>query len=297
MPLPSHDFDPSEAAITWAILHDGGHTVRFATPDGLRAHADPIMLSGEGLDPWGWLPGLKRLRAIGLLLRAHQPARLAYARLAQDTHFLHPLRYSQLRCEDFDALVLPGGHAPGMRPYLESPVLQALVAGFFDTLDAQGQHKPVAAVCHGVLLAARSISPLTGRSVLYGRRTTALTWALERTAWQVTRWGARFWDPLYYRTYAESPGEPAGHWSVESEVKRALSTPDHFLDVPPGTAHHWRKTSGLLRDSLTDQRAAWVVVDGRYVSARWPGDVHSFAHTFLGILAQTPELAHAKRNG
>jgi len=287
MPLPSHDFDPTEVAVTWSILHKAGHTVTFATPDGLRAHADPMMLSGEGLDPWGWVPGLKKLRLIGLMLRAQSPARLAYAKLERDERFQHPLAYSQLRYDDVDALVLPGGHAPRMRPYLESKPLQSFVANFFETRDAQGQHKPVAAVCHGVLLAARSVSPATGRSVLHGRRTTALTWKLERSAWQLTRWLARFWDPLYYRTYSESPGEPAGHWSVESEVKRALASPEHFCDVPPDALHHWRKTSGLMRDSPHDDSAAWVVVDRCYVSARWPGDVHTFAKTFLDLLARS----------
>ena len=32
-----------------------------------------------------------------------------------------------------------------------------------------------------------------------------------------------------------------------------------------------------------DSRPAWVVRDGNYVSARWPGDVHTFAHTFAQL--------------
>ena len=69
--------------------------------------------------------------------------------------------------------------------------------------------KPVGAICHGVLAAARSIDPTSGRSVLHGRRTTALTWQLERTAWMIAR-RTRFWDPDYYRTYIEQPGQPPG---------------------------------------------------------------------------------------
>ena len=67
--------------------------------------------------------------------------------------------------------------------------------------------KPVGAICHGVLVAARAVDPATGRSVLHGRRTTALTWALERKAWGVARC-TRFWDANYYRTYMEEPGQP-----------------------------------------------------------------------------------------
>lgn len=292
MPLPSCDFDPSEVAVTWRILRAAGHNVSFATPDGQRAHADPRMISGEGLDPWGWVPGLKKIRLIGLLLRAQSGARLAYQALQQDPNFLHPKRYDELNAQDCDALVLPGGHARGMRPYLESGTLQAFVADCFESMDAQGQHKPVAAICHGVLLAARSISPKTGKSVLYGRKTTALTWKLERSAWHVTKYLARFWDATYYRTYTEERGEPVGFWSVEMEIKRALAKDEDFCDVPQRTEHYLRKTSGMVRDTLSDARAAWVVRDGNYLSARWPGDVHTFGQAFVKLLNAGSSAPH-----
>lgn len=278
IPLPSHDFDPTEAAVSWKILRDAGHDIVFATPDGRPGHADPIMLSGEGLDPWGFIPGLRKLRVTGLSLRANADARRAYAEMELDPGFLRPLRYEQLRVEDFDGLLLPGGHAKRMRPYLESGALQSVVAGFFDA------DKPVAAVCHGVVLAARSVSKKSGKSVLYGRKTTALTWPLENAAWTMS-WLIRFWDRHYYRTYIEERGEPVGYRSVQAEVMRALSDRADFLDVPGGTPHLFRKASGLFRDSASDERPAWVVVDGRYVSARWPGDVHTFARTFARLLA------------
>ena len=60
IPIPNRDFDPSEVALPWQILRAAGHIVEFATPDGGPASADPLMLSGEGLDPWGWIPGLKK---------------------------------------------------------------------------------------------------------------------------------------------------------------------------------------------------------------------------------------------
>jgi hypothetical protein len=33
----------------------------------------------------------------------------------------------------------------------------------------------------------------------------------------------------------------------------------------------------MVRDTPTDSRPAFVVDDGNYVSARWPGDTHTFA--------------------
>ncbi len=135
MPLPHQDFDPTEVGTTWRILSEAGHHVHFATPDGLVAIADPLMISGEGLDAWGFVPGLKKIKLLGLLLRAQGPARQAYAQMQVDSHFIQPMTYEQAMARDlaapFDALVLPGGHAKGMRPYLESTVLQNLVSRFF----------------------------------------------------------------------------------------------------------------------------------------------------------------------
>lgn len=279
MPVPRRDFDPSEAAISFSVLKRLGHAVTFATPDGQPGHADDMMLTGEGLDIWGLVPGLRHLVAIGRLMRANADARSAYAAMERDAAFKAPLSWQQVRREDFDGLLLPGGHrARGMREYLESEVLQKLVAEFF----AAGL--PVAAVCHGVLLAARSRAA-HGRSVLYGRRTTALTWAFERQAAQVGRI-VRFWDPNYYRTYTDGPGQPAGYMSVQQEVTRALAHPEDFLDVPADAPDYRAKVSGMARDTFDDDRPAFVVRDGNYVSARWPGDAHTFAKTFAAMLAE-----------
>jgi putative intracellular protease/amidase len=239
-----------------------------------------MMLSGRGLDPWGWIPVLDRITLVGQALRANRAARQAYAELLHDDAFGAPVSWDSVGVGDFDGLLLPGGHrARGMHEYLESDILQRLVVASF----AAGT--PVAAVCHGVLLAARSIDRATGRSVLYERRTTALTWQLERTAWAVAR-RTRFWDQGYYRTYVEEAGQPAGYMSVQQEVTRALARPEDFRDVEPGVHDYGRKTSGRARDTATDSGPAWVVRDGTYVSARWPGDVHTFAAVFAALLTR-----------
>lgn len=289
LPLPRRDYDPSEVAVSWRALRAAGHEVVFATPDGAPARADPRMLSGEGLDAWGFVPGLRKLRLIGLALRADAAARAAHAALLRDAAYAAPRRYAEIDPARFDALLLPGGHAQGMREYLESELLQAQVAAFFDA------GKPVAAICHGVVLAARSVSRRTGRSVLHGRRTTALTWPLEKTAWDLTRFWARFWDSGYYRTYRERPGEPPGFRGVQQEVTRALADPADFLDVPADDPARWRKASGLFRDRDGDARPAFVVRDGDYVSARWPGDAHAFARTFVQVLSERATPATAPR--
>jgi putative intracellular protease/amidase len=278
MPLPAADFDPTEAAVTWQVLSAAGHEVVFATPSGQPGQADDLMVTGRGLDPWGAIPGVRRLTVVGRVLRADAEARRAYAALLADHAFRSPLHWGAARRSRYDALVLPGGHrARGMRPYLESVEVQQMA------IDAFRAAKPVGAICHGVLVAARAVDPVTGRSVLHGRRTTALTWALEQKAWSIARW-SRFWDSSYYRTYVEEPGQRWGYMSVQQEVTRALADATDFADVEKGVPDWRRKTSGRARDTLDDDRPAWVVRDGSYVSARWPGDVHTFARTFAEVL-------------
>jgi putative intracellular protease/amidase len=280
IPIPARDFDPTEVAVSWQILQSLGHTVTFATPDGKTAEADETMVTGQGLDLWGFIPVLRRIPLLGLLMRADKNGRRAYATMIDDSRFKAPLKWTDIDAGKFDGLLLPGGHrAHGMRPYLESTVLHRVVAEFFET------DKPVAAICHGVLLAARSTSKETGKSVLYGRKTTALTWAMESAAASIGR-AIRFWDPWYYRTYREEAGQSPGYMSVQAEVTRALKGPGDFLDVPKGSPNYRKKTTGLHRDTPKDSGPAFVVQDGNYISARWPGDVHTFAKAFAALVSQ-----------
>ena len=168
MPLPDSDFDPTESGVPWCTMRDHGHNVVFATPTGRTALADPKMVTGEGLG------------ILSPLLKADANGRSAYLKMEQSDAFRRPISYGEIRAVDFDALLLTGGHAPGMRVYLGSGVLQSAVGDFF------AQVKPVGAICHGVLLAARS-SLHSGRSVLYGKKTTALTKQMELIAWRLTR--------------------------------------------------------------------------------------------------------------
>ncbi len=100
----------------------------------------------------------------------------------------------------------------------------------------------------------------------------------------MARW-TRFWDANYYRTYVEERGQPWGYMLVQQEVTSELADPSAFKDVERGAPDRRRKTSGRARDTPDDARPAWVVRDGTYVSARWPGDAHTFARTLADVLA------------
>lgn len=201
IPLPSTDFDPTESAVPWQILTERNFDVFFSTPDGKPGQADERMLVGKGLGIWK------------PILMAHKNARVAYQKMINDTRFLNPIPYRDLTPEEFSGVILPGGHAPGMKEYLESNSLQEFVGAFFST------GKPLGAICHGVVLAARSKQPDTGLSILHGKKTTALLKSQELAAWNLTR----FWLGDYYRTYPQT---------VEDEVKSALKDPGDFFSDP-----------------------------------------------------------------
>lgn len=247
MPLPSTDFDPTETAVPWTVLREAGHAVVFATPDGQPGAADDRMVSGRGLFIWRGL------------LRAHPEPRRIYAEMTASDAFRAPLRWADLDPGDFDGVVLPGGHARGMRPYLESEALQELVGAM------AAADKPVGAICHGTVLAARSLDPRTGRSILAERRTTGLPRAMELSAWLLTA----LWLGRYYRTYSQT---------VQAEVAAAAAA----FDEGP---------FALLRDTREKPERGFVVRDGRYLSARWPGDAWRFSFAFRDLLAECEAAA------
>lgn len=248
IPLPSIDFDPTECSVPWHILKNAGVDVIFATPDGRKAVCDQKMLNGNGL------------LIFSKILKADTSARKKYIELENSEEFKNPIRWSEIESIQFNGILLPGGHAKGMKEYLESSKLQKVVGDFFK------ENKPVGAICHGVVLAARSLRE-DGKSVLFGKKTTALLKSQELSAWMMTC----LWLGSYYRTYPET---------VEAEVKSKLASPKDFIKGP----------IPLKRDQMDELKSGFALVDGHYVSARWPGDAHKFAMEFLGLLNERAGL-------
>ncbi|MCW8103330.1 type 1 glutamine amidotransferase domain-containing protein [Streptomyces tauricus] len=192
VPLPDRDFDVTEVAVPWHSLTNSGHEVTFATESaGTTPEADPRLLTGVLFGRMG----------------ADSSAKSLYTRLTCSKEFASTLGWDEIVPGEFDGLLLPGGHAAGMRQYLESEALQKKVSEFW-SLD-----RPVGAICHGVLVLARTTDPATGHSVLARRQTTCLPKYMERAAFFMTAWRLG----RYYRT---SPAY------VEDEVKAALDNPE-----------------------------------------------------------------------
>lgn len=242
MLLPNAEFDPTEAGVPWHVLCAAGHEVYFATGDGTQAKCDQATLSGEGLD--GLLKSL-----------AAKPDNVEiYRQMEEDVNFQNPLAWKDVNPDDFDALVLPGGHAPGMKPYLESEDVFSVCRNFFE------RQAPVASVCHGILALART-KDADDRSVLHDYQVTGLNNFQENIAYKMTKKTMG----THYQTYPIS---------VQDEVSQVLASPRDFK------AGHLHQAFGTAKNP----NKGFVVKDRNLISARWPGDVYKLAFGFAEML-------------
>ncbi len=184
-------------------------------------------------------------------LKTRAEAEQAYARMIASAEFLGPITWAKARAKYFDALHFPGGHAPGMRGYCESEEVFRLAR------EAFAANQPVSAICHGVL-------PLARAGVLKGRRTTALTHIQEEIAVRLTNRALSG----HYRTYPVS---------VETEVRQRIGKAGTFERGGLFPRYAGRK----------NPEAGFVVQDGNYLSARWPGDAWTLALRLNEVLAQS----------
>ena len=246
IPIPNYGFDPTEVAIPWKLFSEAKFNVVFSTPKGEKAVADTLMLTGKKLGIWK------------SVLKAKPTAVKTYFELEKNQSFCKPLTYKEAKETNFNAIFLPGGHDKGVKEYLESNILQQLIVSFFKN------NKPVGAICHGVVLLARSIDPKTGKSVLYNYKTTALLKKQELLAYNLTR----LWLKDYYLTYPQI--------TVEEEVTNALIDKNNFLSG---------KTP-IFRDTKINLKRGFTVRDRNYLSARWPGDVYKFSFEFIEMIKE-----------
>ena len=135
-----------------------------------------------------------------------------------------------------------------MRQYLESSVLQRKVLQFWQ------QGKLIGAICHGVLVLARTIDPQTGRSVLYGHKVTALPKSLDRAGYLLDSWLLRRGYVMYSCCVAE-------------EVRACLERPEDLSNGP---------------SILTP----YVVSDGNLITSRWYMDAELFSERFADEFQQ-----------
>ncbi len=233
IPLPNKDFDLTEVSVPWKLFKDKGYEVVFATENGEKGEVDPLLITGVIFGQLGAKP-----KAIQI-----------FRALEKDVAFLNPILYTDIRVADYDLIHLPGGHAKGMRQYLESKVLQQKVLEFYQA------DKIIGSICHGAIVLARTTDPKTGKSIVYNRVITGLIKRLEKLAYYITSW--KLGD--YYKTYPEY---------VEDEVLRSLKTKEQF------------KRGGL------NSYKPFVCIDKNLITARWPEDAYLYGETLIQKLEE-----------
>ena len=233
IPLPNNDFDLTEVAVPWKLFKDKGYEVVFATENGDKAEVDPKLVTG----------------VIFGQLKAKPNAINIFRELEKATEFINPILYTDIIASDFDLLHLPGGHAKGVRHYLESTLLQQKVLEFYKA------DKIIGSICHGTIILARTINPETGKSIIYNRVVTGLIKRLEKVAYYITSW--KLGD--YYRTYPEY---------TEDEIIKSLNHKEQFK-----------------RGALNPYKP-FVCVDKNVISSRWPEDAYLYAKTLIKKLEE-----------
>lgn len=226
MPLPDYDFDPTEASIPWLACQTMGWAVEFSTEHGNIAQADPNKLKG--------------------LLRASADARAAYKKMYEDPAYQSPIPYKDINPEIYPGLLLPGGDGLRMSQYFESQILQEKV------LQLWLKGILIGAICHGMLVLARTIVPQTGRSVLYGYKVTALPKSLDLFAYRADKWLVKHGYIMYPKCVME-------------EVQQNLA---HAEDLSRGP--------GIF--------TPYAFSDRNLISARWYLDAEVFAQLFTQAL-------------
>jgi len=229
--IANRGFDPTEVAVPWRIFTAAGLTVTFATGDGCAGVCDTLTLMGPPI--------------FARLLAAQADGVRSYHMMEASPEFQAPISYEDIVVEDYDAFILPGGHAPETRQFLESVPLQQHAISFLDS------GRIVGAICHGPLVLARA-KRADGSSPLAGRRMTALTWTMEMSAWAMTAWRLG----THYRTYPTP---------VQTEVVTALGQQGRFETGP----------------IFPSYSSPFVVNDSNLISARWPGDAASWAEALV----------------
>ncbi|SFC16423.1 type 1 glutamine amidotransferase domain-containing protein [Pseudoalteromonas denitrificans] len=244
VPLPNYGCDPTEVAIPWLLLKQENISITFSTPNGEMAVTDQIMLTGH------------KLGLLKSILQAKPDAVNAFFKMQKSQEFRNPKKYLDIDPLEFDALLLPGGHDKGVIEYLESDLLKSCVLSFFT------ENKPVAAICHGVLIPARTIDPETNKSVIYDLKCTGLLKKQELLAYFATR----LWLKDYYLTYPDT--------TTQDELIKSLKNQSQFITGP----------NPLLKDDLQHLKRGFFIKDKNYLSARWPGDVYNFSLEFIKMI-------------
>ncbi|WP_146379227.1 type 1 glutamine amidotransferase domain-containing protein [Cronobacter turicensis] len=219
-------------------LLDAGHQVTFATPNGLAPtldkSSDDKMYFNNDVNAW------RTHRALLNKLRLTSPASSPVISLA---------RAAQRGYGEFDAIYIPGGHAP-MQDLLTSPALGQALAAFH----AAG--KPTALVCHGpiALLSTLPDAP-------------AFTRQLAETGHAAAQRG---WIYAGYRMTVIS--------NAEEEIAKGLLPKGGAMKFYPQTA---LEQAGGKYSSNSEPFTSHIVTDRELITGQNPASATAVAQALL----------------
>ncbi|EOI5727711.1 type 1 glutamine amidotransferase domain-containing protein [Cronobacter malonaticus] len=219
-------------------LLDAGHQVTFATPNGLAPtldkSSDDKMYFNNDVNAW------RTHRALLDKLKLTSPASSPVISLA---------RAAQRGYGEFDAIYIPGGHAP-MQDLLTSPALGKALAAFH----AAG--KPTALVCHGpiALLSTLPDAP-------------AFTRQLAETGHAAAQPG---WIYAGYRMTVIS--------NAEEELAKGLLPKGGAMKFYPQTA---LEQAGGKYSSNTEPFTSHIVTDRELITGQNPASATAVAQALL----------------
>ncbi|EPO1789148.1 type 1 glutamine amidotransferase domain-containing protein [Cronobacter turicensis] len=219
-------------------LLDAGHQVTFATPNGLAPtldkSSDDKMYFNNDINAW------RTHRALLDKLRLTSPVSSPVISLA---------RAAQRGYGEFDAIYIPGGHAP-MQDLLTSPALGQALAAFH----AAG--KPTALVCHGpiALLSTLPDAP-------------AFTRQLAETGHAAAQRG---WIYAGYRMTVIS--------NAEEEIAKGLLPKGGAMKFYPQTA---LEQAGGKYSSNSEPFTSHIVTDRELITGQNPASATAVAQALL----------------
>jgi len=146
MLLSEYDYDPTEVSVCWKVLTSSGINVVFATENGNEATCDQIQMKRGGV-------------AFGIL-SAQDDVKRIHHDMIKNNNYKNPISWLDVSIENYQGLILPGGHSKGIISYLESDLLKEKIYKYWKL------KRPIGAISRGVLLLARIQNPKTDESIL-----------------------------------------------------------------------------------------------------------------------------------
>jgi putative intracellular protease/amidase len=204
------------------LLLDAGHSVTFATPNGLAPTLDVTSDSAQYFG--GDAASLAEHKALLEKLRLTE---------ADASPVISLARVEQIGYQRFDALYIPGGHAP-MQDLLSSPPLGKLLRAFH----AEG--KPTALVCHGPIALLSTLPDAAGYAqqlerdngakagqewIYSGYRMTVISNQEEEQAKQALKGGVmKFYPQTALQQAGASYSSNSSPWAANMVIDRELIT-------------------------------------------------------------------------